>query len=70
MYRSKGSFTALDLSVFGIFYLDICISEVLSGQNKEVLDLTYYVYLNILAVHLNVYIKDICRTLGCEDSEC
>lgn len=54
----------LDLSVFGLFYLDICVNEVLSGQNKEVLDLTYYVYLNILAVHLNVYIKDICRTWG------
>lgn len=51
----------LDLSVFRVAYLDICANEVLSGQNKKVLALTYYVYLNILAVHLNVFITDICR---------
>lgn len=51
----------LDLSVFGTVYVDICANELLLGQNKEVLALTYYVYLNILAVHLNVYITDIRR---------
>lgn len=46
----------LELSV-----LDICTNEILLGQNREVIALTYYVYLNILAVHLNVCVTDICR---------
>lgn len=51
----------LDIIVFGAI-LNICANEVLLDQNKEVLALTY-VYLNILAVHLNVYITDIHRNL-------
>lgn len=45
----------------GLSILDICANEVLLGQNKKVLALTYFVYLNILAVHLNVYITNLCR---------
>lgn len=52
----------LDIIVFGAT-LDICASDVLLEQNKEDLALTYYVYLNILAVHLNAYITDIHRNL-------
>lgn len=52
----------LDIIVFGAI-LDTCANEALLGQNKEVLALPYYVYLNILAVHLNVYITDIHRNL-------
>lgn len=40
--------------------LDTGANEVLLGQNEEVLALTYYVHLNISAMHMNVYITDIC----------
>ena len=46
---------------WGLCILDTCTNEVLLGENKEVLALNHYVYLNKLAVHLNVYIRDICR---------
>lgn len=51
----------LDIIVFGAI-LDTCANEALLDQNK-VLALPYSVYLNILAVHLNVYITDIHRNL-------
>lgn len=53
----------LDLVCLGLSILDICANEILLGQNKKVLALTYFVYLNILAVHLNVYITNLCRNL-------